>query len=613
MRTQPTATLNKLMLIAAVGAVACFAPNAMAQNALGDGRGLEANPRQGSNGRNYRPPSFEREVAFRNAIATGNAPGGLSFRGDLGYQASGEFTGELGSDSLYSFRRDSLYSGLAGMGIRGTDALQYQFAMTTGSRVTQNLMGNLSVSRLGGSSSSSFSGGYNDPGDPLAIDRISLRDEGTGVSGTLRSTSSYASTNNLTPELMSLFPKGIERERYGIVASPLMGLVATPMTTEQSLQTKANLGAPAKTSYDSVLPSVRERAKEVLERRKQNTTDNRPDSKPDSKPGTTPDSWPGTTTPDSTDRPTDPAEIERMNDTWITQRIEQLQRQLLGLPAQVDENAPVEVVVPESSSSIPSAKNGMAIRDPMRPRRKEDAVNKESDELGGQTISFDRGESGAGNSMYQIDPDTLELIRGNGKRVTFLVDPSAELRNIYGEHMKAGERLLTEGKYFDAEERFTHALGIRRGDVTAQVGRLHAQIGAGLVTSASVNFQTLMSEHIEIVSRRYDGKLLPDEQRVRQLITNLRERALLDERPAYVVSEPSRIRVACGMMIAYLGYQIDDEQQMTDGLSVVRELGTDADKRLVRLLETVWGAVIDAEGGGSGQNGAYQSGSGLEP
>ena len=609
MRTQPTATLNKLMLIAAVGAVACFAPNAMAQNALGDGRGLEANPRQGSNGRNYRPPSFEREVAFRNAIATGNAPGGLSFRGDLGYQASGEFTGELGSDSLYSFRRDSLYSGLAGMGIRGTDALQYQFAMTTGSRVTQNLMGNLSVSRLGGSSSSSFSGGYNDPGDPLAIDRISLRDEGTGVSGTLRSTSSYASTNNLTPELMSLFPKGIERERYGIVASPLMGLVATPMTTEQSLQTKANLGAPAKTSYDSVLPSVRERAKEVLERRKQNTTDSRPDSKP----GTTPDSWPGTTTPDSTDRPTDPAEIERMNDTWITQRIEQLQRQLLGLPAQVDENAPVEVVVPESSSSIPSAKNGMAIRDPMRPRRKEDAVNKESDELGGQTISFDRGESGAGNSMYQIDPDTLELIRGNGKRVTFLVDPSAELRNIYGEHMKAGERLLTEGKYFDAEERFTHALGIRRGDVTAQVGRLHAQIGAGLVTSASVNFQTLMSEHIEIVSRRYDGKLLPDEQRVRQLITNLRERALLDERPAYVVSEPSRIRVACGMMIAYLGYQIDDEQQMTDGLSVVRELGTDADKRLVRLLETVWGAVIDAEGGGSGQNGAYQSGSGLEP
>ena len=116
-----------------VWALLLFAGSAAnAQNALGDGNALDANPGQyGSS--NYARPSLVDELRFRNSIATGNAPGGLSFRGDLGYRSAGEFTGELGSDSLFAFRRDSLYSGLAGMGIRGTDALQYQFALTTGS------------------------------------------------------------------------------------------------------------------------------------------------------------------------------------------------------------------------------------------------------------------------------------------------------------------------------------------------------------------------------------------------------------------------------------------------------------------------------------------------
>ncbi|MDF1869710.1 MAG: hypothetical protein P1U30_04900 [Phycisphaerales bacterium] len=603
MRNEPTPTRIKFLLITMVGAAACIAPSALAQNALGDGRGLEANTRQGSNGRNYRPPSFEKEVAFRNAIATGNAPGGLSFRGDLGYQAPGEFAGELGSDALYSFRRDSLYSGLAGMGIRGTDALQYQFAMTTGSRVTQNLMGNLSVSRLGGATSASISGGYNNPGDAIAVDPLSqLREDSASVSGTLRSTSSYSSMKSLTPELLSMYPKGIEREPYGIVASPLMGLVATPMTTEQSLRTKADLGLPARTSYDDVLNGIRERAKVVLENRKAQLTEDGMDPSDNS-----PDAMPG-----GTGTPTDPAELQRINDDWINERIERLQRQVLGLPDLPDEDSPVEVLVPTESTSIPSANDGMPIRDPMRPRRKEDAVNTESNEVGGQMVSFDRGQSGGG-SMYEVDPETLELIRGDGKRVTFLVDPTAELRNIYGEHMKAGENLLTQGRYFDAEERFTHALGIRRGDVTAQIGRMHAQIGAGLVVSASVNLQTLMSEHIEIVSRRYEGKLLPDEQRINELITSLRKRAMLDERPAYISAESSRVQVACGLMIAYLGYQIDDQQQMNDGFSVVRRLGTDDDRRLIHLLDTVWTAVMDGEDSGSSQSGANKRTSEQQP
>src|SRR5690606_2294464 len=95
------------------------------------------------------------EMRFRNAVVTGNAPGGLSFRGDVGYRAAGEFTGRLGADDTFSFRRDTVYSGLGGMGLRGTDSLQYQFALTTGMRPPPGFAGTPSaVTRTGTGSTS---------------------------------------------------------------------------------------------------------------------------------------------------------------------------------------------------------------------------------------------------------------------------------------------------------------------------------------------------------------------------------------------------------------------------------------------------------------------------
>src|ERR1044071_8028118 len=69
----------------------------------------------GSGGRNAPGRDFKKELEFRNAIVTGNAPGGISFRGDVGYKAPGEFFGNLGSNDTFAFRRDSVYSGLGGV------------------------------------------------------------------------------------------------------------------------------------------------------------------------------------------------------------------------------------------------------------------------------------------------------------------------------------------------------------------------------------------------------------------------------------------------------------------------------------------------------------------
>ena len=115
----------RLALLALAGSLASVTPGALAQNALGDGRALDANLQQGAGRQNApgRNSNFAEEVRFRNAIVTGNAPGGMSFRGEAGYLSSDDFRAPLGSDNLFSFQRDSLYSA-SRRGIRGVDALR---------------------------------------------------------------------------------------------------------------------------------------------------------------------------------------------------------------------------------------------------------------------------------------------------------------------------------------------------------------------------------------------------------------------------------------------------------------------------------------------------------
>ena len=141
MQRQHTPTLRpfrSLAIASLVAAASLPVPLASAQNALGDGRALDNNLSTRGRYNNARP-SLRDELAFRNSVVTGNAPNGLSFRGDVGYRAPGEFTGQLGSNDLFSFRRDSLQSGIAGMGIRGTEALQYQLALTNKAKLIDTL------------------------------------------------------------------------------------------------------------------------------------------------------------------------------------------------------------------------------------------------------------------------------------------------------------------------------------------------------------------------------------------------------------------------------------------------------------------------------------------
>jgi len=539
---------------AMISVLGVLAGSALGQTALGDGTAHDAS--LSTQGRlNSSRPSFATELQFRNSIATGNAPGGLSFRGDIGYRAAGEFTGTLGSDSLFAFRRDSLYSGLAGMGIRGTEAVQYQFALTTGATPPRDLMGNLSVSRDYGALTSRRSG--SNTSDPISINpevrdldprgrslstySSAERDDGS-LLGTLRSSASYISTSGLQPLLLNVYGEGIERLPYGVTASNLRGVTTVPMYTNAMAFQKED-GEAANT--DQFRSSITDLANEQMQRARAMTEERSSDP----------------------NRTQDPGAVDSAD--WFTNRMKEIREELYGVPAA------------DTTAEQPEAGDGSTGTD----NQPDDSLTEKINNL---EIKYDDEGNPIESDALDISPRLLDILRGDAKPVNKFVNQEISSDDVYGEHIRTGERLIAAERYFDAEERFTRALAIRPGDLTSQVGRIHAQIGAGMVLSASVNLQAILTDYPQLSGTRYSEKLLPSKARTAALIEGLRIRAGVTKVNDGILHEDTRIRLSSGLLLAYLGYQSLDEQAVADGLGVVSEVGSDADRRLAHLLEQIW-------------------------
>lgn len=259
----PRTLTQRAVLLAGAGFLGLGNSPTQAQNELGDGRGLEIRQSiTAPTDRGSRRARFDRDLRFANAIVTGNAPNGLSFRGDLGYTAGAEFRSNLGSNDLFAFRRDTLSSGLGGYGIRGTRALQFQFSLTTGQRSPSGLIGNPAVLRSGtGMTAAMLSdpsiagvpGAQRIPGtgaarvDPLFASALNLQGS---MLGTLRSTSSYIANEAHQPVVLGVLLDS-RGTLLGIVASPLDGLHQTPL--DEPASPPANR---VNTSYDLLVSSL---------------------------------------------------------------------------------------------------------------------------------------------------------------------------------------------------------------------------------------------------------------------------------------------------------------------------------------------------------------------
>ncbi|MFG0260123.1 MAG: tetratricopeptide repeat protein, partial [Phycisphaerales bacterium JB041] len=181
------------------------------------------------------------------------------------------------------------------------------------------------------------------------------------------------------------------------------------------------------------------------------------------------------------------------------------------------------------------------------------------------------------DAVPTFDAEVLRRVREAGGMSDTLIAANLPSLDMYNAHMQRGEQMLAQNRYFDAEERFISAMSSRPGDVNAQIGRTHAQIGAGLYLSAALNVRQLIITNPEISGMRFAANLLPEQPRLDEIIPALR-----DGLSSLTSGADS------GLLLAYLGHQLDRPDDIRDGLAALREHGDESEQRLADLLQGVW-------------------------
>ncbi|MGH7244971.1 MAG: tetratricopeptide repeat protein [Phycisphaerales bacterium] len=588
--------MNRSFIVAVV-ALSGMAISARAQNALGDGRGMQKNTNRFDTSLGPVNKGFDVQGArMRDAIVFGRAPGGLTTRASS-LPDSSQFMGRLGTDTLYNFRRDSYFSGLAGQGIRSTDALQYQFAMTTGGAVRKPglLEGTLDVGRFGGASGASVT-------ENAGITRPLVRDYATAwrtddaqTGGALRSTSSFVTSSMLRPAIVGerLDAQGVARS---VAASPLLGLqtldrdVSSPLNMSASPNRSASPDSASKVDPRSAAPGGPEAVPNAAQpdtsttstdeqimrlsahaRTREERTGTQRDGTTNNAPGTQgrPETTPGNAPDDKGkqgDMSTDKDGKVSAAPQWM-QDIENLRKTLTKPEA-----------VAKSSGSAPGAPSvpGMPKAPP--------------------GMRFDE----SGKIVPLVDSGTMDLIRESGASGARFIKPYKDDRDPFVTEMQQGEKLFARSQFFQAEEKFARALSMKPSDVSAFTARTHAQLAGGMYASAATNLRELLTNHPEVASIRYARDLLPNEERRNLLAKDLDERMTTNPRMLGATGLKT-IRDA-GLLRAYLGFQTGDRNAVERGISMMltsfegRDEPTLNEQSLAVFLRGVWlGPAADAK------------------
>jgi len=441
--------INPLPYLAAALAMVAGCGSALAQYAHGDGRSMQKNTDRYKDKEPIRTRDLRSEVQFRNAVVTGNAPGGASFRGATPYAGDKDFRGSLGSDNLYRFRRDSTASGYNGTGLRGTQSLQYQFGLQTGSTVSPSV--NRLESGLPSSAATtdaarqlrSASERLRSAFEALSPSDIASTSSASASSfGATRSTSAFAASRGLQPVYIGDRIATDGRLVARVTASSLLGMKNIRSAAPASAIEPAG-GIPT--------GAVGTRPENAL-------------AAGSAAAGSASSSVPNISTP--------------------------------AVPK------PTRSIVDEARDNLRKsigAENSVAGGPDLLEERL-DAIRRD--------LSGLPPKPGAPDVSGPAKPDVAWL-RPTAPLMKSYVTVDRSPTDLYSIHMDAGQKLAVAERFFDAEERFAKALTARQGDPTAQVARIHAQTMAGMFVSAAVNLRTLIITHPEVVGIQFDESLLP--------------------------------------------------------------------------------------------------------
>jgi len=586
----------------AILSLAGLAASAHAQNALGDGRGMQKNTNKFDSSLGPVNKGFDVQGArMRDAIVFGRAPGGLTTR-TSSLPDSSQFMGRLGTDSLYNFRRDSYFSGLAGQGIRSTDALQYQFAMTTGGAVRKPglLEGTLAVGRFGGASGASVTENAANT-RPLTRDYATAwRTDDAQTGGALRSTSSFVTSSMLKPSIVGerLDSTGATRS---VAASPLLGLQMLDRNVSSPLNVSAAPTRAAAVPRDQVDP--------------RSAAPGGPQAIPNA-------ARPDTSTTSSDEQILRLSEQGRLRDER-TPRSGSPDANAPGAGNTGAGAAPGSSGTPGSSATNPNAQGEITIdadgKASSMPKWMEDIeklrknLTKPDAPTGsktgtnapsGQAPGLPKPPPGmrydeSGKVVPLIDSGTMELIRESGISGARFIKPIKDDRDPFVTEMQQGEKLFAKSQFFLAEEKFARALSMKPSDTSAFTARTHAQLAGGMYASAATNLRDLLTNHPELASVRYAADLLPNQERLALLAADLDARMTTNPR-MLGASGLKTIRDA-GLLRAYLGFQTGDRVAVERGINQMlttfegRDEPTLNEQSLAVFLRGVWlGPAADA-------------------
>lgn len=526
-----TTTTNLILPAAAaiIAAATCTTP-AIAQHAIGDGRALDANQQLNAGRFNPRGHDVMDTIRFQNSIVTGNAPRGLSFRGDAGYTAAGDFRASLGSNDLFTFRRDTAFTNPADT-VRGTDALRYQFALTTGNTPPSILgLSSFTIDRAGVSPS---------PSTAPDVDRAARA---------LRSTTDFLSERLAAPTILG-YQADDSGRNFVVVASPLMGIRASEIprtfTVDDPTTTTTPAGDTAQTQQTERQRALRGMPVTGFEARASNAL------------------------PIFDFAP-------RLDTRMLAQRMTPTSQTHADVMDRIAER--LAESQPATTGQQPQPND---IQAQLRELTQRLLPGQDQQETAPRQDQQDATPTPPPTSIAEQATALLDAIRASGVRVDELAPRASTEDPLFRRHISDGQRLLAASRYFDAEDSFVRALAVRPRDPMASAGRIHAQLGAGLYLSAALNLRLLIANHPELATLRFDEKLLPAQDRIPLLTAELRNQIDTSLSPG--------VPRDAALLLAYMGFQTERPDLIRLGLDVYTDRArSQPDKDLATFLRTIW-------------------------
>jgi hypothetical protein len=614
-------TASVAAVVAAMGLWSAPAWVQAQQRVQTDGRALDANPQVGSGG--YNNVQNQVDYAARNAVITGDVAGGGQFRGRIDYGAPQSFRGQLGSDDNFRFYANSLPSALplvnsgaatAGYGSAPIQVYRGQAGATLGSlSVTTDPY---TVHAQGGGGSV-----------------LRLNDIGNASAYQSLAANAYRQT---TTSALAIVPTS-DGQLLEVSASPLLGMRQQRLTPDRLTPAADELTRTSTSTAPAMESPALDQRLDSQYRNPANPFSSDRDENLGADLGNAIRGWsPGLELSMQGTARLDGNRIGEPTER-LDQRIARLEEAMLNpqgsrnaqpgadvyadllirvrgqTSVQVTQTAPVGAAGQTSptaaaGSSQPGAASGGKLptlevptldqlREAEEARRDAERRMLEARGLIRQRVQ----ERGAGSDAAQGDgaqnpgqeadgaatPDEVRNaeIQDRSAALTALMDKLAydlpRLTTLAGERdsrlnelMRAAEDDLQRGKYFDAEGKYREATRLAASQPLTRVGLVHAQLGAGLVRSASVNLRNILQEHPELIATRYDPKLLPAQDRLDFVHAELQK------------AIESSDSAGAALLTAYLGYQLDSVPLIRYGLAML-EARAPQDP-LIPLLRRIW-------------------------